>query len=157
MTNAKLSHLSKCDFTGLPLLKTAFKCQFVVLVNCWTYLTCNSAANFAPARTDAGAVPNHPILWSLICFTNLVCPQIVLIITGFLHCKQKQWKVWILFGFLFFVFSPSWGCSSICADFRREKKEDMARFWIVSRWPSGLVLHLMPPAPLQVHSSVLPR
>lgn len=99
MTNAKLSHLSKCDFTGLPLLKTAFKCQFVVLVNCWTYLTCNSAANFAPARTDAGAVPNHPILWSLICFTNLVCPQIVLIITGFLHCKQKQWKVWILFGF----------------------------------------------------------
>lgn len=28
---------------------------------------------------------------------------------------------------------------------------------LASHWPSGLVTHLMPAAPLQVHTSVLPR
>lgn len=93
MATARLSHLSKGDFTWL--LKTAFNCQFVVLANCYIYLTCNRAANFAPARTDTGAVPNHPILRSLICLTNLVCPEVVLIIAGFLNWKQKQWKAWV--------------------------------------------------------------
>lgn len=157
MTNARLSHPSKCDFIyHNALRKTAFKFQFVVHVNCWIYLTCNSTANFAAARADTGAVPNHPILRSLICFTNLVRLLIVLIITGFLNWKQKQWKVWINFFFppivmrMFLHLCRFQTCS-------REKKEDSARFCTVSRWPSGLVLHLMPCAPSQVHTSVLPR
>lgn len=97
-TETKLSLFSKCAFFAL-LNKNAFKrsiCSACNQLNCiQLYLTCNSAANFAPTRSDTGAVPNHAILWSLICFTNLVCPEIVLIITGFLNWKQKQWKVWI--------------------------------------------------------------
>lgn len=47
-------------------------------------LTCNGAADLAPARTDAGAVPYHPVLGSLVSFTDPVRPVIVLIITGLL-------------------------------------------------------------------------
>lgn len=45
-------------------------------------LTCNGTADLAPTRTDAGAVPYHPVLGSLVSFTDPVCPVIVLIITG---------------------------------------------------------------------------
>lgn len=57
--------------------------EFAANRNC--HLTCNRAANFAPTRADTGAVPDHPVLWSLVCFPNLVCLEIVLIITGFLN------------------------------------------------------------------------
>lgn len=48
-------------------------------------LTCDGTANLSTTRTNTGAVPHHPVLRSLIGFTDLVCPVIVLIITGLLH------------------------------------------------------------------------
>lgn len=35
-------------------------------------LTCNGTADLAPTRTNTGAVPYHPVLWSLVSFTDPV-------------------------------------------------------------------------------------
>lgn len=46
-------------------------------------LTGNSAADLAPSRPDAGTVPDHPILWSLVGFSHSVELLVDLIVAPF--------------------------------------------------------------------------
>lgn len=56
--------------------------KFIVICNMMVFLTCNGTADLAPTGTNTGAVPNHAVSWSFICFAHRVCLAIVLIIAG---------------------------------------------------------------------------
>lgn len=113
-------------------------------------LTGNGAADLAPARADAGTVPDHAVLGSLVGHPHGVVLLVDLVKAPFLGCAKRAKRGKNVCAARAFSCRPR-------TDVANDAETMQENTGNKKNSPSGLLLHLMPATPWQVQTSVLPK